>query len=90
MPAAANGQRYLVLDKVPSGTGGAWGTINADANDIIEYNGTNWVVSFDASATSTTQFVTNVTTSKQYEWTGSQWIDSYEGVYSVGFWRLYL
>ena len=90
LPAAANGQRYLVLDKVPSGTGGAWGTINADANDIVEYNGTNWVVSFDASATSTTQFVTNVTTSKQYEWTGSQWIDSYEGVYSVGFWRLYL
>lgn len=92
IPVSATGQRYLVLDKVPTGAGSNWGTVNADTNDIIEYNGSSWVVVFDADQTSTTQFVTNTTTSKQYEWDGQnqQWIDSYEGVYSVGYWRIYL
>ena len=61
-----------------------------NANDIIEFNGSAWVVSFDSSVTSTTQYVINSTTSKQFEWTGEEWIDSYEGIYRGGFWRVYL
>ena len=88
LDAAANGQRYLVLDEVP--TGGTWGTIDADENDIIVYNGTNWVVSFDASANSGTEYVTNTATNDQFEWTGSFWQNSYEGTYREGWWRLYI
>ena len=88
LPAAATGQRYLILDHVPSG--GAWSTAAGNTNDIIEYNGSAWVVSFDSSVTSTTQYVINSTTSKQFEWTGAEWIDSYEGIYRGGFWRIYI
>ena len=88
LPAAATGQRYLILDHVPGG--GAWGTAAGNTNDIIEFNGSAWVVSFDSSVTSTTQYILNSTTSKQYEWTGTEWIDSYEGIYRGGFWRIYL
>ena len=88
LPAILSGQRYLVLDEVPSG--GTWGTIDADANDIIEFNGTSWVVSFDASANGGTEYVTNTATSDQFEWTGSFWQNSYEGTYREGWWRLYI
>jgi hypothetical protein len=32
----------------------------------------------------------NAFTSKQYQWTGTQWISSYEGEYKPGYWRLVL
>ena len=70
--------------------GGAWGTATGNTNDIIEFNGSTWVVSFDSGVTSTTQYVINNATSKQFEWTGEEWIDSYEGIYRGGFWRVYL
>ena len=87
IPSAASGQRYLIL----SGTNnsGLWG-VDADENDIIAYNGTNWIVAFDASANPGTEFVTNTTTGDQFEWTGSQWQNSFEGIYKEGFWRIYL
>lgn len=88
LPAAALGQRYLVLDEVP--TGGLWGTIDAKENDIIEYNGSNWVVSFDASSNSGSEYTTNVATGDQFEWTGTFWQNSYEGTYREGWWRLYV
>lgn len=88
LPAAVTGQRYLVLDDVPSG--GLWGTVDASANDIIEYNGTVWVVSFNASANAGPDYVTNLATSDQYEWTGEFWQNSYEGTYREGWWRLYV
>tara|TARA_B100000902_G_scaffold400047_1_gene475163 strand:+ start:3224 stop:4570 length:1347 start_codon:yes stop_codon:yes gene_type:complete len=87
IPPASSGQRYLIL----SGTNnsGLWG-VDADKNDIIAYNGTNWIVAFDASANPGTEFVTNTTTGDQFEWTGSQWQNSFEGIYKEGFWRIYL
>lgn len=88
LAAATSGQRYLVLSEVASG--GAWGTITASENDIIEYNGSAWVVSFDASANSSTEYVTNLTTNKQYQWNGSYWADSSQGVYRQGWFRIYV
>lgn len=88
LPAAAPGQRYLLVDEVPSG--GAWGTIDADANDIIQYNGTNWTVQFDASAINTTEYVTDLDSGDQFEWTGTHWQNSYEGTYREGWFRLYI
>lgn len=88
LPAAVSNQRYLVLDEVP--TGGAWGVIEADQNDIITYNGSAWVVAFDASAEAGPDYVTNLATGDQFEWTGEFWQNSYEGVYREGWWRLYI
>lgn len=89
LTAAASGDRYLLLEDAPSG--GAWGTISANKNDIIEYNGTVWNVIFDASNnTSSTHFTTNTTTFDKLKWTGNQWVNAYEGIYNPGFWRIYL
>jgi hypothetical protein len=62
----------------------------AHANDIIEYQNGYWRVSFPAQTQTTVQYVTNITTGIQYEWTGSMWIKSYQGVYPGGTWRLVL
>lgn len=98
LPAPALGQRYLLTEATGSWNGNAqaWqGTNNeplvAQANDIIEYDGTRWQISFDStSSPDNIQYVTNITTSIQYEWTGNAWIKSYQGLYPGGTWRLVL
>jgi len=90
LPAATNGQRYLILDDISDQPAGPWGAVSANANDIIQYNGSAWVVSFDASANAGPDYVTNLASSKQFEWTGEVWQDSYEGTYREGWWRLYI
>ena len=60
----------------------------ASVNDIVEWDGSKWNVIFKAINTSTETFVTNFTTNKQYKWTGSEWILSFEGEYPDGTWRL--
>jgi hypothetical protein len=64
--------------------------MQAQANDIIQYNGTMWQVSFDSQQESSIQFVTNVNTSVQYRWTGQEWVKSYEGLYKSGAWSIVL
>jgi hypothetical protein len=85
--AAATGQRYLLTSEVQ---GNQWG-ITANTNDIIEYNGTGWVVSFNASTSinqESVHYVKNLYTNKQYKWENVQWTSTYEGKYNPGFWRL--
>jgi len=67
-------------------TGGA--DFSASANDIIEWDGTQWTVAFDSSAISVANYVTNATTSIQYKWTGSAWLKSFEGEYQPQDWRV--
>jgi hypothetical protein len=88
LATATTGQRYLVLDDVPDG--GSWGSITANANDIIHYNGTTWSVNFDASANTGPDYTTNITTGAQFEWTGTHWQNSHEGTYREGWFRLYI
>ena len=88
LPVAAGGQRYLILDDAPNA--GLWGTIDASANDIIEYNGASWVVSFNASANAGPDYTTNLATADQFEWTGTYWQNSYEGIYREGWFRIYI
>jgi len=84
------GQRYLIINDIVANSSN-WGTVTASANDIIEFNGTQWEVSFDASANgSTAHYVTNSTTGYQYSWNGSEWIDTYQGQYKPGYWILNL
>jgi hypothetical protein len=87
LPAAATGQRYLILENVPNNP--YWGTVMANANDIIQYNGSAWTVSFDSTSNSNA-VVLNTATSLTYEWRNQQWISAVEGTYQNGFWRLYL
>lgn len=99
LPIASFGQRYLLTENVGSSVGPydmAWsGSIGARlealANDIIEYDGQKWVVAFEQSSSpENIQYVTNLTTSLQYKWTGNMWVKSYQGLYPGGKWRLIL
>jgi hypothetical protein len=60
----------------------------AFANDIVEWDGSRWHIVFDASATSTVVYTTNLNTGTQYKWQDGEWILSYEGEYPDGTWRL--
>jgi hypothetical protein len=72
-----------------AGTGGQ--PLVAQANDIVEYDGTQWVVAFDStSSPDNLQYVTNITTDLQYKWTGEMWVKSYQGLYPGGQWSLIL
>ena len=94
----ATGARYLILNPIGdiNSTGAvAWagsaGTnLVANANDIIEWNGSYWTVSFDSQDNPSVQYVTNATTMVQYRWTGNNWVKSYEGEYPAGEWSLVL
>lgn len=92
LAAASSGQRYLLLEDIGNAgntdASDAWGGIIASANDIIQYDGSNWAVSFDASTTETIQYVSNLTTSVQFKWDGTNWTKSYQGLYEGGEWSL--
>jgi len=93
----ANGDRYLVINDVGDSTASfqssTWGTLVAGVGDIIEYNSTTskWNVAFDASNPDSTQhYVTNTNTGIQYRFNGTEWVKSYEGVYTQGKWTIVL
>jgi hypothetical protein len=98
LPAATQGQRYLLTEDTGSDNGyaQAWSGVFgqylvAQANDIIEYDGSRWVIVFGSSnSTVNKQYVTNIASELQYEWTGTQWIKSYQGLYPGGTWSLVL
>ena len=93
----ANGDRYLVINDVGDSTASfqssTWGTLVAKVGDIIEYNSSTskWNIAFDASdPDSTEHYVTNLNTGIQYRFNGTEWVKSYEGVYTQGNWTIVL
>ena len=63
----------------------------AEANDIIEWDGTKWVVVFSAEEVSDTiVYQMNFYTRTQYKWNGVEWSKSFEGEYKKGQWRINL
>jgi hypothetical protein len=96
------GTRYLVLENInefynqPGYDGPvAWKNANAsdfvaNANDIIEWNGTAWTVVFNSLATTSIVYITNSYTNVQYKWDQGSWSKSFEGIYSKELWRLIL
>lgn len=69
----------------------AWGDFNANANDIIEWTGTQWNVIFNSVQESDTLiYQTNIYTGVQYVWNGVMWAKSFEGEYRPGSWRIEL
>lgn len=90
LPAASSGQRYLITDDISAVGDPNWG-LDASVNDIIQYDGSDWSVVFDASAATAIQYVTNTNTGTQYKWDLTNgWIGSYEGSYNPGYWFLSL
>jgi len=98
------GTRYLILEDINNTplfrTPGYIGPVawqNADhsnfqafANDIIEWDGSKWVVVFSSSTVSAVVYITNSYTNIQYKWDNGSWSKSYEGVYDAALWRLIL
>ena len=101
LPAEALGQRYLLLTNEQDFDGepviaqnaegvNPWGSIVAFENDIIEWNGTDWFVSFDSSSISVSQYVVNTSDAQHYKFDGDEWIYTYLGVFNPGYWRITL
>ncbi len=87
LPAPIIGRRYLIVESIGgSAPTVAWGNLVAKANDIIEYNGTDWVVAFNAEEAISVEYVTNLTTNVQYRYVPEEgiWMKSYEGWYNQG------
>lgn len=83
------GTRLLLLgdkrkdDIVPNTS--AWGSLVAKANEIVEFNGTDWeVIPLPAG----TVYVKNLKTLVQYKYENEEWTRSFEGEYSKGQWKL--
>lgn len=93
----AVGTRYLLTQRVGkhSNSQGALGwrgvddqDLVANAQDIIEYNGSHWAVVFDSKRITTTEYVSNLTTGMQYCYHKGEWLKSIEGIYRGGRWTL--
>lgn len=102
--SVAAGTRYLILEDInindfynePGYDGpDAWknsdnSDFQAHANDIIEWNGSNWTVIFDSQSVTETVYITNTFTGIQYKWFEYSWSKTYEGVYDKRLWQLVL
>jgi hypothetical protein len=96
LPSSISGQRYLIVADIPhqityNSLPNAWPglTTGAIAGSIIEYDETEWFISFDTTQIQVMQFVTNLTSGVQYRYIADQgWMKSYEGYYNQGDWRI--
>jgi hypothetical protein len=89
LPAEATGQRYLLVENTIPFDGAPWGTtLEAKENDIVEYNGSEWVVSFNALAVNTIGYTTNVNSGEKLYFDGNEWVVAIEGIFAEGYWRI--
>ena len=94
------GDRFLIIEDIgneinedgPDGWKSNAGVdFYANANDIIEWDGSEWSVIFDSAQESSRMlWQTNIYTGVQYMWNGVQWAKAFEGEYKAGEWRLEL
>lgn len=94
------GTRYLIVDDIGNINNAdgpdAWKNSDnsdfvAEANDIIEWDGSEWHIVFSAKDNSENLiYQTNIYTLVQYKWNGISWVKSFEGEYARGEWRLEL
>jgi hypothetical protein len=92
-----NADRYLIINDVGDSTASVqsatWGALIATVGDIIEYSSSQskWLKVFDASHPDSTQhYITNTHTGIQYRFNGTEWVKSYEGIYTAGNWSIVL
>lgn len=98
LPTAVPGRRYLLTSSdstgeepaVPPGVATSpWGAnIVAYPNDVIEYNGGQWIVIFDSRNSAGKNYLVNNSNGLQYMFDGVDWSYTYYGKYSQGYWRI--
>lgn len=95
----AVGIRYLLLERIGKDENNdgpdAWKNADlsdfiTDANNIIEWDGNQWTVVFEAATVTDVTYITNLRTGVQYKWDGEVWTKSFEGEYREGHWRIVL
>jgi hypothetical protein len=101
------GARLLLLGSIGSANNAdgadAWKNADnsdfvAEANDIVEWDGSKWHIVFSAAnnliteteETVETLYITNSATGIQYYWNGEMWLLSVEGEYAKGDWSIEL
>jgi len=92
------GTRYLILENIvttSSNGPSAWLNSNgsafiANANDIIQWDGSSWTVVFNSQEVAAVTYITNIYTGVQYKWDGEAWSKSFEGIYDKDAWRIIL
>lgn len=91
IPPPINGARYLLVEDIGASSV-AWGSLNAHANDIIQYSSMagQWLVSFNSSINIVQQYVLNLHTGRQLRWNGGSWEVSILFEYEPGYWRVAL
>jgi hypothetical protein len=99
-----SGTRFLILEDIninssfgsvgydgPDAWKNADGSdFQAHANDIIEWDGSQWNIIFNSAVTTTVNYITNAYTGVQYKWEDGSWSKSFEGIYDKSLWRLIL
>ena len=81
------GDKYLILDNIHNRLATKWG-VTANMNDIIQWNGSSWVVLFDSKSTSDIKYLRNNFSGRQFKWNGKEWLDTVQGFYGPGYWRV--
>ena len=88
LPQSVIGQRYLLTDN-PSQTSASWGNIAAIANDIVEFDGKDWNISWSSKLNeNSTQYVLNKKSNKIYKWANNYWKLLIDPKYHPGMWTL--
>lgn len=87
LPAAVSGQRYIVSASIGQPTI-AWGNLVVEKNSIIEYNGSNWIVSYDASTSTSLEFVNDSSTGQLLKFVNGDWVDAINGFFGPGYFRI--
>jgi hypothetical protein len=99
-----SGTRYLILENINKHEQftdntfdgpDAWKNLNgtdfqANANDIIEWDGSQWNIIFDSVNSNQIIYITNSYTGVQYKWNEGSWSKSFEGIYDKELWRIIL
>jgi hypothetical protein len=76
LPAAATGQRYILVANTGA-LNGAWGSISGVGdNDIVEYDGTNWFVAYDVSVQPAGACTYDLDANGEVCYNGSEWSTS--------------
>ena len=81
---------YLNEDGADAWKNSNGGDFVADANDIVEWDGSQWHIVFNASESTEIVYVTNLTTNQQLYWNKFFWQASVDGYYPRGTWELVL
>jgi len=86
LPAPAINTRYIITDNITPNS--FWGSLEASENDIVTWNGSEWVVDFDASANNINIYAKHLFTGDQLRWYNGEWISNYFGTYAPGYWNI--